>query len=220
MHENITQLYGESIDIKAFFDIQFQKTWNEKRELKKAKRANPIKESDLNHPLSGITNMLSDSIIRQAYSAAKAQNEQQTWNNLRDQLISNSVVAIGLRAFDEGIKTPVRIAPEVWIEAEVDIENNLAQSDFETFTHIRILSDLYERELLPHEHIIIAIRHLKNLHETKTGQQWWGVQRKTRIKDCREFIKQTFGVNTLKDDGYSPKHFDKYFSKFRSQSMY
>jgi hypothetical protein len=218
MAENLNAIYGDSTDLKGFLEQLFNQNWDAKKEQRKAARAHPKATVVPGSTLSGVNAsmrfMLYGNAIRDAHKA----HEQHCRSELRNQLISNSLSAIGLPANGDPKRKLERIAPEFWITAEPDYENNSASDATKSYEHIRIVTDRYERVMNATQHIAEAIRHEAKLHKTNTGTSWWQIPRKDRISNCRAFIKNTYGINTLKTRGYSEKNFDKQFTIIRSES--
>lgn len=219
MDEELSVIYAESTDLNAFFEVLFSQQWDEKKERKKAKRKGYPKRLNLNNSLDNFTSMLADINVNTAVKEARRELLEKAQAEFTNQLISNSISAIGFVKSEDGKRQLVRIPNLFWVTATANLEDNSARDDGERFEHIRIVSDRYDRTMTASEQIQEAIRHEKKFHEANTGKLWWGVKRKDRIAKYRAFIKSTFGINTLKADGYSDKHFDKYDNKFRSKTI-
>lgn len=219
MAEDLNVIYAESTDLDAFFGLFFSQQWDEKKEFKKAKRNGYPTGLNSRSTLDNFARMLADVNLNAAVKEARRELLAKVRSEFKNQLISNSISAIGFVKDAEGARRLERIPNLFWVTALANFEDNSACDDEDRYNHIRIVSDRYDRNMNASEHIIEAIRHEKKLHEAESGKSWWGVKRKDRIAKYRAFIKSTFGINTLKADGYSVRHFDKYDNKFRSKSM-
>ena len=219
MDENLNIIYGESADLKDFFERLFDQDWDIKKQQKKAERAHPADKLESGNTLSQLNSSMRVFLIGNTYRDAYQAHEANCLSDLRNQLISQSLNALGVLVTGDDHILLKRIPAEFWITAETSVANNSASNASLSFERIRIVSNRYEKTMTASEHIIEAIRHEKRLHEASKPTQWWGVKRKKRIDNCRAFIKNNFGINTLKDEGYSDRHFDKFFTKFRSGTM-
>ena len=219
MAENLNVIYGESTDLNDFFEEYFNQGWDEKKELRKAKRADYATKLGLPNEPGSFSSMMFGTRINQSVNAVRKAHWAKCQKSLRNQLISNSLSAIGLP--DNGIdnRKLERIPSEFWIVGEPDFEANSASDGVKSFVHVRTVSDRFERTWNATERIVEAILHEKKLHEANTGSSWWLVTRKDRISNCRAFIKNTHGINTLKTHGYSAKNFDKQFTIIRTETM-
>jgi hypothetical protein len=98
MDENLNVIYGESTDLKDFFEQLCNQDWDEKKEIQKAKRADYATKLKLPSDPGTFSSMLFGMRISQKVNARQEAHWAKCQKELRNQLISNSLSAIGLPA--------------------------------------------------------------------------------------------------------------------------